>query len=128
MANSEKSENITPYKDQEFSAFIKLIKNGQVAHWQTIAQILGVDEDTITKWKRTPQAQEAISKGIATALKAMESAGKKDWRMWEAKLKMLGINPATALDVTSGGEQLRTVALVEFVNSDANSKNTSQVS
>jgi hypothetical protein len=29
----------------------------------------------------------------------MQQAGGKDWRMWEAKLKMLGLNPASKIDV-----------------------------
>jgi hypothetical protein len=30
----------------------------------------------------------------------MEQAGEKDWRMWESKLKMLGVNPSTKAEVT----------------------------
>lgn len=81
------------YKKNEFKAFLKTIKWGSVEHWQDIARALNVEEDTITAWKRTPEAQAAIEEGIDRALKAMEQAGAKDWRMWEAKLKMLGVNP-----------------------------------
>lgn len=81
------------YKNAEFKEFIKEIESGAVAHWKEIAEALDVDQDTITKWKNTPEAIEARRKGIAVALEGMQTAGKKDWRMWEARLKMLGINP-----------------------------------
>lgn len=86
------------YKDVEFQEFIKEIEAGSIVHWQEIAEALDVDPDTITKWKKTPEAMEARRRGIATALAGMETAGKKDWRMYEAKLKMLGINPAIKVD------------------------------
>ena len=81
------------YKEQEFKAFIKTLKWGSAAHWLDIAEALNVDKNTITAWKELPEAKEAIQEGIYRALAAMEQAGAKDWRMWEAKLKMLGVNP-----------------------------------
>lgn len=111
---TEKTEYIDPYKKAEFEAFIKTIKQGQVAHWVEIASALGVDKDTILKWKKLPQAQAAITEGIEHAIAQMQTAGAKDWRMWEAKLKMLGINPATNVDLKSGGEPLK-IALVRFL-------------
>lgn len=86
------------YKDLEFAAFIKEIEEGSIAHWQEIAEALGVDEDTITNWKKTPEAIEARKKGISNALEGMQKAGAKDWRMYETKLKMLGINPPQKVD------------------------------
>lgn len=86
------------YKEREFAEFIKLLGEGQVGHWQEIAEAIGVEADTITRWKKTPEAIEARRKGIAHALAGMEKAGSKDWRMYEAKLKMLGINPAIKVD------------------------------
>lgn len=81
------------YKEVEFQEFIKAIKQGAISHWQEIAEALDVEPDTITRWKETPEAVEARRTGIAYALEQMEQAGKKDWRMWQEKLKMLGINP-----------------------------------
>lgn len=81
------------YKDVEYAEFIKEIEDGSIAHWQEIAEALGVDEDTITAWKKTPEAVAARKRGISNALAGMQKAGVKDWRMHEAKLKMLGINP-----------------------------------
>lgn len=88
------------YKKKEFEAFIRLIDEGQVGHWVEIAKALNVAEETIVAWKKLPEAQEAIQRGIDKALKGMEKAGEKDWRMYEAKLKMLGVNPATKIDAT----------------------------
>ena len=78
-------------KIDEFEALLQVLEEGSVAHWQDIANALGVDKDTIKEWRKHPKARQAQIKGIEYALKSMESAGKKDWRMWEAKLKMLGM-------------------------------------
>lgn len=91
------SEN--PYKSLEFEKFIKILEDqDQVAHWVEVAEALGVDKDTITNWKKHPRAIEARQRGIANALSGMETVGKKDWRMYIEKLKMLGINPAVKID------------------------------
>lgn len=81
------------YKDTEFKAFIEEIEKGSIPHWQDIAKAIGVSKDTITVWKKHPEAQAAISRGITEAIEGMTSAGKRDWRMWESKLKMLGVVP-----------------------------------
>lgn len=93
-----KQTNTKMRKSAEFKAFIETIKAGQISHWATIAEVLGVDKTTIIVWKRMPEAQEAIKQGIDYALAQMEQAGKKDWRMWESKLKMLGVNPANKFE------------------------------
>lgn len=81
------------YKKDEFNAFIKTVKWGSTAHWMDIAKAIGVDDDTIRAWRQLPEAKAAIQEGIDNALASMKQAGAKDWRMWEAKLKMLGVNP-----------------------------------
>jgi hypothetical protein len=86
------------YKKEEFKAFLKLIREGQAYTWVAVAEALGVDQDTITAWKNTDEGRKAIADGIQNALKEMEDAGKKDWRMWESKLKMLGVNPSVKVD------------------------------
>jgi hypothetical protein len=86
------------YKDLEFAEFIRTIESGAVAHWKEIAEALGVEEDTITRWKEMDEAVKARQKGIAHALEQMEYAGKKDWRMWEKKLAMLGVNPPQKIE------------------------------
>lgn len=85
-------------KKEAYSAFIKLLKDGTVGHWQSIARAIGVDNDTITGWKKLPEAQSAITKGIQYALNRMERAGRKDWRMSESKLKMLGVFPVNKIE------------------------------
>lgn len=94
------------YKKEEFEAFIDLLRGESAHHWSQIANTLGVDKDTITAWKKLPQAQKAIRDGIEKALEGMTEAGGKDWRMWESKLKMLGLAPIEKSDVTSNGETL----------------------
>jgi hypothetical protein len=87
-----------PYKEAEYAKFIKLIEVGNQETWLMVAQALGVDPETITKWKKTPAAQAALAKGITRAVSEMEKAGAKDWRMWESRLRMLGVNPATKIE------------------------------
>jgi hypothetical protein len=91
---------VKPYKDKEFKAFISAIDEGQVGHWVEIARALNVSDETILKWKQLPEAQEAIQRGIDHALQAMQQAGGRDWKMWESKLKMFGVNPATKVEAT----------------------------
>ena len=92
--NAKAEENIRNIrKKAEFLAFIGEIEKGAIANWIDIARALGVDKDTITEWKKLPEAQAAIKKGISNALSSMEKVGYKDWRMWESKLKMLGLSP-----------------------------------
>ena len=80
------------YKELEFNAFIKLIEKGHIQHWQQIAEVLGVDKNTVSAWKKLPEAREALVKGVSNALDNMEKVGSKDWRMWQTKLNMLGIS------------------------------------
>lgn len=82
----------TIIKTEQFEAFLKAIEESVMPHWVDIARALNVEEDTITAWKKRPEAQLAIKKGIEHALKCMEQAGARDWRMWEKKLKLLGVD------------------------------------
>ncbi len=93
-------------KKAEFKAFIKFIKQGADAHWIQVAEAIGVDKDTINRWKKLPEAQKAIQKGIDHAMKRMSVTGTRDWRMWRSKLKMLGISPVEKSDITSDGEKI----------------------
>lgn len=81
------------FKKDEFREFISTIKGEQIAHWENVAEAIGVARSTIQRWRELPEAQDAITLGIAHTLEEMERSGAKDWRMWEAKLKMLGVNP-----------------------------------
>ncbi len=88
-------------KKDEFEAFLGVLREGGAAHWTDIANIVGVDKDTITEWKKRPEAKQIIAEGIQYALQQMEATGKNDWRMWQAKLSMLGISPKSKTDITS---------------------------
>ncbi len=86
-------------KDKDkFRAFIKTLKEEQVRHWVEVATAVGVSEATISRWKRLPEAQHHIQLAVINTIENMESAGKKDWRMWEAKLKLLGVNPPQRIE------------------------------
>lgn len=100
----KKVEN--PYKKEAFEKFIELLRGNAIAHWVQVAAALGIDKDTITEWKRHSMAQKAIRDGIERAMDGMQKAGEGDWRMWESKLKMLGVSPIERSDLTSGGEKL----------------------
>lgn len=92
IKKSEKSDKLNVYKKAEFRAFLKSIRTGQWGYWSEIAKAVGVDNDTITKWKKLPEAQEAIKQGIDHSLAEMERVGARDWRMHAEKLKMLGVS------------------------------------
>ena len=101
---TRKSSNIR--KKAEFKKFLEFIKKGADAHWIQVAEALDVNKDTINEWKKLPEAQKAIQKGIDHAMKRMSVVGTRDWRMWESKLKMLGISPVDKQDLTSDGEKI----------------------
>lgn len=82
-------------KKEEFEAFLDALEESSIPHWSDIAEAVGVNKDTITEWKRHPRARMAHIKGIQYALNQMELAGKNDWRMWEVKLRMLGLRKDT---------------------------------
>jgi hypothetical protein len=82
-------------KKEEFDAFLKIIGAHGYAHWIDVARILNIDKDTVTEWKKLPEARIAFASGLSHALQKMEETGKNDWRMWQAKVKMLGIVPPT---------------------------------
>ena len=90
---------MTVYKKNEFQSFLDLIERGQVKHWVEIAKVLRIDQDTVTSWKKLPEARQAIITGMVDALNNMERAGKNDWRMWHTKLKMLGVSSRTEVEV-----------------------------
>lgn len=62
--NSDNSaEELGIYKTAEYELMLRLIEKGL---WRTrnLARAVGVDEDTMTKWKRTKQAQKAYSEAV----------------------------------------------------------------
>ena len=96
------------YKKEQFQVFLDLLRGESAYHWNQIANAIGVDPDTITAWKKHPSAQKAIRDGIERALEGMTKAGKDDWRMWESKLKILGLSQVERIDHTTKGKELPT--------------------
>jgi hypothetical protein len=90
ITKNTKTTKFNPYKKQEFETFIKLINKGEVPEtWQLLAEALGVDNQTITDWKKVPEFQEALAKGIQRSLEQMELVGHRDWRMWKDRYSTL---------------------------------------
>jgi len=121
-----KNQQIEPYKTEEFEKFLDMLRGEAVYHWQQIADSLGVHRDTITAWKNHKSARKAIRDGIEKSLDGMTKAGKDDWRMWESKLKMLGVSPIERQDVTSGGEKINGFNYQPPVKDDSDSKTDNQ--
>jgi len=87
-----------------FKEFVKRLEKDQVGHWSEIARATGVSEATISNWKKLPEAQQAMERAIQRTLKEMENAGRKDWRMWEKKLKLLGVDAPEKVEHTGSSE------------------------
>jgi len=121
VKKASKDKNKTPkipteeriYKKEQFQVFLDLLRGEAAYHWAQIANTLGVNPDTITAWKKHPSAQKAIRDGIEKALEGMTKSGKDDWRMWESKLKILGLSPVEKVDHTSKGQKLN-IGLVSY--------------
>lgn len=96
---SAKSAASRVYRKEEFAAFLKLLEHGQVAFWKEIAEALDVDKDTITYWKSLPEAQAARARGLDYALSQMETVGRRDWRMWHEKYKLLAGKSEQAIQI-----------------------------
>lgn len=90
-----------PYKADAYEKFIAMLRAGiPVTSWQGCAEALGVTNDTISVWKQTPEAQEAIQATIKQAIENMKVAGVDDWRMWDRYLKLTGVNAAERVEHT----------------------------
>lgn len=117
-SNSENSER-TVYKKAEFDIFLQMLKKASVnpvllGTWSSIATDLGVDNDTITAWKKMPQARDLIIKAKIFALEQMQQAGIDDWRMWKEQAKMLDVDfKDNKMDVTSKGEKIESLVIIK---------------
>lgn len=77
-------------KKPEFEEFLKLIEENTIPDtWEMVAKALGVHQNTITQWRKTPEFQKALASGIKNAVNSMERAGRSDWRMWREKISLL---------------------------------------
>ncbi len=54
--NSANSAPEQIYKTEQFEMFLKTLKQDSYAHWKEIAEVIGVDRDTISAWKKHPRA------------------------------------------------------------------------
>lgn len=102
-----------PYKMDSYEAFIKLVESGvPVNSWKSIAQDLGVAEETLVNWKKTERYRVARARVLTHAIKAMKQTGELDWRMWDRYVKLLGIDAIDQHDLTSGGEKINNTQVI----------------
>lgn len=128
MSTKSEKSVVTPYKEAEFEQFLKLIGEGKIENWSMMAEVLDVNLDTITSWKQHPKAKQAIIAAIQKNLDGMERAGKRDWRMYREKLKMLGIIEKQAVDMTTKGDKVMVIPseLLDKYAISPNSKGSSE--
>ena len=113
LPNSEKSE-IKPYKEDEFESFLDLIGEPNIKNWSIMAKALKVEPDTITKWKNHPRAKKAILEAIQENIKGMTEAGRKDWKMYREKAKMLGVEDKENIELSGkDGKPLQGLIIIK---------------
>lgn len=99
----------SPYAEA-YEEFVSLLESGvPIQSWKAVAEAFDKDQDTITRWKRTPRAQSAIKKSIKKAIVGMQKSGKDDWRMWDRYAKLMGVDATDQVDLTSGGEKVKPI-------------------
>lgn len=108
---NSKNKSLEPYQEEKFETFLQLIKKGNMKNWSIVAEALGVHNNTITAWKRHPDARKAIAEGILDSLDKMEKAGKNDWRMHAEKAKMLGVNPPQKVETTTKDDPVKKILI-----------------
>lgn len=99
-------------KVQEYQCLLDMVSQGVWRNNKAIANIVGIDEDTLTAWKKTEPIINARQKYINTKLLPdfIKKGDVKD------RLKEAGFDLAPdKLDITSGGEVL-TPLLVKFID------------
>lgn len=110
---SDKPDEVEPYKEEEFESFLALIEEGNIKSWTVLADALGVSRETINQWKNHSLAKQAYIKGLAHALEKMEESGKRDWRMWREKAKILGVKDEQVLGAPVGATKISYVIELE---------------
>lgn len=113
---NKKTENLERepqvYKEREYQCLLDMVSQGAWRNNRAIASIVGVDENTLAKWKETEPIINARQKYINTKLLPdfIKKGDVKD------RLKEAGFDLAPdKLDITSGGEAL-TPLLVKFID------------
>ncbi len=91
-----------PIKKEEYEKFIAILKAGiPIESWKNLAEVVGVDQDTITEWKRTERAVKIINQTIKDSIEKMKKVGDKDWRMWREYIKLIGIDAAEQVQINA---------------------------
>ena len=104
-------------KEPEFRAFLGLVESDELPEtWELVAHAIGVHQNTITQWRKTPEFQKALAKGIQKAMQNMESSGRRDWRMWRDKIAILTKEKTTNIGVQNNYVQTNTIVFSDFKN------------
>lgn len=81
---SDKSGNVPRvYKEIEFADFIDFIKQGLWRNGKLLSELCSVDEDTITAWKKQPEAIAARKLSLKDTLKTFKVRGDVEKRLKE---------------------------------------------
>lgn len=81
---SDKSANVPRvYKEVEFADFIDFIKQGLWRNGKLLSELCSVDEDTITAWKKQPEAIAARKLSLGDTLKTFKNRGDVEKRLKE---------------------------------------------
>ncbi|MEK7525962.1 MAG: hypothetical protein AAB546_00585 [Patescibacteria group bacterium] len=97
-SNPAENAILKPYKEIEFNEFIKLIGGANIPSWSIFAEVLGVNRETVARWKKHPLAQAAIINAINENLRKMETSGREDWKMYREILRMLGVKDKRSIE------------------------------
>jgi len=84
-----------PYNQMEFEEFLNMLGDANTlaqATWQDMANILGVGEDTITRWKNHPKAREVVRREIKNQLRTLGEHSQSDPKVTEKILRKLGMD------------------------------------
>jgi len=91
---------LDPYKQMEFEKFLEILQSSPVNNWSIVATVLGVDRETILRWRKHPRAREILIKALQETIENMEESGAADWRMWREKAKLLGVDDVQTVELT----------------------------
>lgn len=103
-------------KEPEFQAFLAMVESDALPDtWEMVATAIGVHQNTITIWRKTPEFQKALAKGIHNAMQSMEKAGRHDWRMWREKIALLTKEKQSqSIGVQNNYVQTNTIVFTNF--------------
>ena len=97
---------LDPYKQMEFEKFLEILEGSPINNWSIVATVLGVDRETILRWRRHPRARSILIAALQETITKMEESGEADWRMWREKAKLLGVDDIQKVEVTGGVKEV----------------------